>query len=265
LRGRREEFVATLNSIGSRSSFTLSRFIENVSIEHDSSNRDIYSAIKILLEKNWAIRRLSAVMVAAFGIGVVYYGMPLGVGSLGLNLYLNITLNALSELPASLATFFLIGKLNRKGSVLGFTLLSGVCSVLCCILMVTSMGNDDDHKWISTDWLKIGVETVSFFGVCTAFNVIMIYTLELFPTCVRNSAVSMVRQALVLGGVFSPVLVAAGRKNGVLSYGVFGVTVAFCGLFVMFLPETKGSSICDTMDEEEHKVIETGTGDNSSC
>lgn len=265
MRGRREEFVATLNSIGSRSSFTLSRFIENVSIEHDSSNRDIYSAIKILLEKNWAIRRLSAVMVAAFGIGVVYYGMPLGVGSLGLNLYLNITLNALSELPASLATFFLIGKLNRKGSVLSFTLLSGVCSVLCCILMVTSMSNDDDHKWISTDWLKIGVETVSFFGVCTAFNVIMIYTLELFPTCVRNSAVSMVRQALVLGGVFSPVLVAAGRKNGVLSYGVFGVTVAFCGLFVMFLPETKGSNICDTMDEEEHKVIETGTGDNSSC
>lgn len=255
LQGHKEKFMATIKSISSRStSFTMRNFPEIVYVEHDSSKGDLYSAIKILLDKKWAIRRLLGVMVVGFGIGLVYYGMPLGVGSLGFNLYLNVTLNALSELPASLATFFLIGKLNRKGSVLGFCILSGVCNVMCCVLMNTSISTKS--RWISSSLLQIGAESVSFFGVCTAFNILLIYTLELFPTCVRNSAMSMVRQALVLGGVFSPVLVAAGRQNGVLSYGVFGVTIVFCGLFVMFLPETKGTSICDTMDEEEHKVIE---------
>ena len=38
------------------------------------------------------------------------------------------------------------------------------------------------------------MEMVSFFSVGTAFDVLLIYTLELL------SAMSMVRQALVLGG-----------------------------------------------------------------
>lgn len=184
---------------------------------------------------------------------------------MGFNLYLNVTLNALSELPASLASFFLIGKINRKDSVFGFCILSGVCSVMCCVLMNMPSMSNGESGWISIGSLQIGAETVSFFSVCTAFDVLLIYTLELFPTCVRNSAMSMVRQAIVLGGVFSPVLVAAGRRNGVLSYGVFGVTIVFCGLFVAFLPETKGSSICDTMAEEEHKVLKTEASDCGNC
>ncbi|CAB4276925.1 unnamed protein product [Prunus armeniaca] len=64
----------------------------------------------------------------------------------------------------------------------------------------------------------------------------------------------MVRQAVVLGGVFSPMLAAAGRANGgFLSYGVFGVVVGVCGLFALCLPETRGCGICDTMDEQEYK------------
>ncbi|XP_060213496.1 organic cation/carnitine transporter 3-like isoform X2 [Lycium barbarum] len=65
--------------------------------------------------------------------------------------------------------------------------------------------------------------------------------------------VSMVRQALVLGGAFSPMLVAFGRTNRWLSYGVFGICIASCGLFVLCLPETKGRTLSDTMDEEEYK------------
>ncbi|XWS10535.1 hypothetical protein CRYUN_Cryun38cG0003800 [Craigia yunnanensis] len=210
----------------------------------ESWNVDLYSSIKILLNKRWAFRRLAAVMIAGFGIGMVYYGMPLGLGSLSFNLYLSVTFNALSELPASLITFFIIGRLNRKGSLLGFTILSGICSVLYVVI---------GKLW---PVLQIGLELLSFFSACTAFNMELIYTIELFPTCVRNSAISMVRQALVFGGVFSPVLVAAGRKNDLLSYGVFGLVIGFCGLPVLGLPETRGGTICDTMDEEEHKEQE---------
>uniref|UniRef100_A0A5B7BBC3 Putative organic cation/carnitine transporter 3-like n=1 Tax=Davidia involucrata TaxID=16924 RepID=A0A5B7BBC3_DAVIN len=238
VRGRRDEFVATLKSIAPESiSFSES----GVSIEHDEDQDvDLYSAIRMLLEKSWAIRRLSAVMVVGFGMGMVYYGMPLGLGSLAFNLYLSVTFNALSELPASMVTFFLIGRLNRKSSLLGFTTISGVCSVMCVVM----------REYVE---LQICLEMVSFFSACTAFNTLLIYTLELFPTCVRNSAVSMVRQAVVLGGVFSPMMVAAGRENGLVSYGVFGVTIGCCGLFVGCLPETKGGTLCDTMDEEERK------------
>ncbi|XP_016454405.1 organic cation/carnitine transporter 3-like [Nicotiana tabacum] len=247
VRGNKEEFVLTLKSITTRSSLTLSffgSFIDFEDQEHNNSESTInlYSAIKMLVEKNWAFKRLISVMLIGFGVGLVYYGMPLGVGNLPFNLYLSVTLNALSELPASMVTFFLIGKLTRKKSLLGFAILSGICSIGCAIVKDNSLKE-----------LQMGFELVSFFSACTSFNVLLIYTVELFPTCVRNSAVSMVRQSLVLGGAFSPILVAFGRKNRWFSYGVFGMSIGICGLFVLCLPETKGRTLNDTMDEEEYK------------
>ncbi|KAL4326086.1 hypothetical protein GQ457_11G011900 [Hibiscus cannabinus] len=248
VKGRKEEAVTTLKGLAQTAS-ALTMSFSNVLIEQESldDNVDIYSSIRILLNKRWAAHRLTAAMVTGFGIGMVYYGMPLGLGNLSVNLYLGVTLNALSELPASLITFFLIGKINRKDSILGFTILSGVCSVLCVVM---------GRVWPS---LQIAMELISFFSACTAFNMTLIYTLELFPTCVRNSALSMVRQALVFGGVFSPLLVAAGRKNNLISFGVFGMAIGICGLPLIGLPETKGGVICDTMDEEEHRQTQKGS------
>jgi OCT family organic cation transporter-like MFS transporter 3 len=68
--------------------------------------------------------------------------------------------------------------------------------------------------------------------------------------------VGLVRQALVLGGVAAPVLVALGRERSFYSFGVFGLCIGCFGLFAVFLPETKGRSMSDTMEEEEHKQLE---------
>ncbi|KAM1004137.1 hypothetical protein ACFX13_004437 [Malus domestica] len=250
VRGRKEDAIETLKCIAPVNSTTIkapltSSFISSLSFEQETWKVDLYSAIDALVKRKWAFRRLSAVMAIGYGIGMVYYGMPLALGSLEFNLYLSVTLNALSELPASLITFFFIDKMNRKTSVLVFTSLSGVCSIMSVL------------KGIHPIWtrLQIGFELVSFFSACLAFGVLLIFTIELFPTCVRNSALSIVRQAVVLGGVFSPMLAASGRANGgFLSYGVFGVVIGVCGWFVVCLPETRGRGICDTMDEEEFKV-----------
>ena len=251
MKGRKEEAVATLRSIGTvnNSSFTLS-FSGLMVFEEAETTTDLhlYSVIGILMEKRWALRRLSAVMSVGFGVGMVYYGMPLALGNLPFNLYWNVTLNALSEVPASLIAFFFIERLDRKSSVLGFTVTSGVCSIMCVVI---------GEEWES---VKIWLELISFFCTCTAFEILLIYTIELFPTTVRNSAMAMVRQALVFGGVFCPVIVAMGRGNGYLSYGIFGAVIISCAMFVGCLPETKGEKLCDTMEEEENKQMRVRTG-----
>lgn len=79
-----------------------------------------------------------------------------------------------------------------------------------------------------------------FFSANTAFSILMIYTLELFLTCVRNSTTSMVRQGLALGAILSPVLISAGRNYiEFLSYGVFGVLIICCGVFVFAFRKQK--------------------------
>ena len=89
--------------------------LSGVSFEQETwHNGNVYSAITMLVQKKWAFKRLSPVMVIDFGIGMVYYGMPLGLGNLPFNLYLSVTFNALSEITSSLFTILLIRKLNRN-------------------------------------------------------------------------------------------------------------------------------------------------------
>ncbi|BAU03237.1 hypothetical protein VIGAN_UM050900 [Vigna angularis var. angularis] len=40
----------------------------------------------------------------------------------------------------------------------------------------------------SSEGVKVGFAVASFFCACTAFNVFLIFMVELFPTCVRNTA-----------------------------------------------------------------------------
>ncbi|XP_018452483.2 LOW QUALITY PROTEIN: organic cation/carnitine transporter 2 [Raphanus sativus] len=249
VRGRREEAISILKRVASIPSsdgtVSFSSLPSQEEEEEEKPSVNIYTAMKVLVEKRWALRRLTAVMAVAFGIGLVYYGMPLALSNLDFNVYMSTAFNALMDLPANLITLLFVDKLSRRNALIGFTALGGVSSVLIFALQNMRMGN--------CGALHLVLELVSYFCACSAFNIEMIYTIELFPTCVRNSAIAMTRQALVLGGVFSPIMVAAGRKNGFWSFGLFGLAIGLLGLFAVTLPETRGSDLCDTMDEEECK------------
>nr|XP_034894143.1 organic cation/carnitine transporter 2-like [Populus alba] len=205
LQGRKEAAMAILKRLGPTS---LNLCLPYISLKKEAPKTNLYSPIKILLVRKWALQRLLIVMLTGFGIGIVYYSMPLAVGNLGFNIYLSVAFNALAEIPSYIIFSFIVSKWSRKGSLLAFTTLGGICSIMCII------------NW--KEVVLIGLELVSYFSACTAFIMLMIYTLELFPTCVRNGASLMVRQAPVFGAVFSPILISAGRSKKVLSYGVKG-------------------------------------------
>ncbi|KAK3220779.1 hypothetical protein Dsin_014749 [Dipteronia sinensis] len=82
--------------------------------------------------------------------------------------------------------------------------------------------------------------------------------IDLFNRVVSNLceefSTSMARQALNFAAIFSSILVSAvGNKNELVSNVVFGLIIICCGFSVVFLPETKDASLCDTMDEQERK------------
>ncbi|KAI9161618.1 hypothetical protein LWI28_019099 [Acer negundo] len=210
---------------------------------HSSTHNDqtfnkfnVFSSIGDLFNKKWIRKRTLAIMVLGFGIGTVYYGMTFGNGNAG------VVFNGLSELPSVLMIFYLIKSLNRRSSMLLLCVTSGICCILTAVV-----SNE-------FEMIQFGLKVGSFFGSCTGLNVILIYSIELFPTCVRNSATSMARQALNFGAIFSSILVSAvGNKNEFVSNVVFGLIIICCGFSVVFLPETKDASLCDTMDEQERK------------
>ncbi|CAA7062091.1 unnamed protein product [Microthlaspi erraticum] len=198
------------------------------------------SSIKDLLSRRWAIRRIVVVMIIMFGLGMMYYGVPLAVRDIKVNIYLSEALNALVELPTFVITPILLEKFNRRSSVLVNCLIGGALGVLCFVL--THFGRTN---------IGLALELASFFCARIGFNLMSVYLVEMFPTCVRNFATTMLRQALVLGGACCPIIASIGRNVPSLSFAVFGTALAGLGLFVLLLPETKGSSLCDTMEAQE--------------
>ncbi|KAL6650072.1 hypothetical protein ACP70R_014296 [Stipagrostis hirtigluma subsp. patula] len=183
----------------------------------------------------------SAITVAGFGVGMVYFGMPLSVGNLGTNLYLSVAYNALAELPSAMLSWLLIARFDRRSAVVALSVAAAACSLACVAIPQDSTA------------ARMAAELLSFFATCTAYDVILIYSIELFPTAVRNSAVGLVRQAMVLGGVVAPVLIAFGQEWSFWSFGVFGLAIGCSGLFAACLPETNGRTMSDTMEEEEER------------
>jgi hypothetical protein len=241
MQGRNQEAIAMLKGMSSEENNDLTAsLLLNVPPQQKASVFQLYSSIAKLFERNWALKRMVAIMVLGIGIGMVYFGMPLAVGNLGFDIYLAVVFNALMEIPSCVATYFLENR-QRKPSILAFSLASGICCVMCVVVGSGVQG------------IKVGLALTSFFSACTAYNVFLIYIIELFPTSVRNTTTSLVRQAIVFGNIFSPFFISAGRKNDVFSYGVFGIVIMLSCITLLSLPETKGIALCDTMDQQEKK------------
>ncbi|XP_024006934.1 organic cation/carnitine transporter 5 isoform X2 [Eutrema salsugineum] len=198
------------------------------------------SSIKDLFIRKWAFRRIVVVMTIMLGLGMMYYGVPLAVRDIKVNIYLSEALNAMVELPTFVITPILLEKFNRRSSVLVNCLIGGALGVLCFVLTLFGRTN-----------IAFALELGSFFCARIGFNLMAVYMIEMFPTCVRNFATTMLRQALVVGGACCPIIVSIGRNVPSLSFAVFGFAVSGLGLFALLLPETKGSSLCDTMEEQE--------------
>ncbi|XP_010688821.1 organic cation/carnitine transporter 3-like [Beta vulgaris subsp. vulgaris] len=217
LQGREQDAMDVLMSLGrSRTgqiSLSSPLIIKHTKqkVPNRKSNANPFASLHILISKKWAVKRLVASMLLSFGIGLMYFGMFLGVGDLGSDIYLTSVLHALLALISYLVAFlFWIPKCNRRVSLLGYCTLSGATSI---VLAITGKGK--------IEGILLGMELVSMFCACMAYNISTMYVVELFPTCVRSSSSSLVRQAMIFGSVLDPLLVLLGRGNLLYSYGVF--------------------------------------------
>ncbi|CAH9119825.1 unnamed protein product [Cuscuta epithymum] len=183
------------------------------------------------------IRLLLAVTIN-FTMATVYYGLSLNAVNLGTNLYMNVALNAVAEMPAYFLTAVLLDKVGRKPLTIGTHWFSGIFCLAGSLM-----------KGYGT-WkvIRMICGVLGIFGMAGTYNLLFIYTVELFPTTVRNAALGCTTQAAQLGAILSPLIVVLG---GGIPFAVFGALGISGGLLGFFLPETLNKRLYDTMDGME--------------
>ena len=90
-------------------------------------------------------------------------------------------------------------------------------------------------------------------NICLNLNraIIYIYTVELYPTCVRASAVGLCSAGGRIGGALSPLVFGLDQTLPWFSNTFFGVCAIIAGGSTLLLPETIGQPMAQSMDEAE--------------
>jgi len=178
--------------------------------------------------------RLFLAVAINFMCSVVYYGLSLNVVNLDTNLHLNVMLNAVAEMPAFTITALLLDKFGRKPLTIGTLWFSGFFCFAGCL-----MGGVRIWKVVRMICGILGI-----FGMAGTYNLLFIYTAELFPTVVRNVALGCATQSAQMGAILAPFIVVMG---GALPFAVFASCGFVGGLLAFYLPETLNRPLYDTI------------------
>ncbi|XP_077967909.1 solute carrier family 22 member 15-like isoform X2 [Styela clava] len=142
---------------------------------------------------------------------------------------------------------------GRRRTLVCFMGLAALCMF---VMYIVSFGQDRSNY-------KLTLLVFGKLGICGAFDLIYVYTAELFPTVVRNVGLGSMSFWARVGGVIAPFLanlaVFSGSNDPFLAFGNVGL---LSSVFAAFLPETRAKLIPNTFEEAE---LQEEDNDENSC
>ncbi|NWW47346.1 S22FL protein, partial [Pedionomus torquatus] len=171
----------------------------------------------------------------------VYYGLTLNAGELRGNLYLNVALSGLVEVPAFPLCMFFIEKSwsGRRKTTTCFLIFAGFACIFTMFLP-TSAG------------LLLSPNLLALCGkmmVSAAFNIMYIYTAELYPTVLRNAGLGVCSMSCRFGGILAPFVPSMKTLSPSVPFVVFGISGLSAGFLTLLLPETLNKPITESIED----------------
>lgn len=88
------------------------------------------------------------------------------------------------------------------------------------------------------------------FGLTAAFAIEYLYAAEIFPTELRGSGIGSSSMFSRFGGILAPIIGGyLGGINLIIPIIIFTVLSFLAGFVTLFLPETKGRILPDTVEQ----------------
>lgn len=177
---------------------------------------------------------------------MVFYGLGLNVGNLGGNIYINYFLSSVAETIGFASCLLFLNRWGRKPMHVGSMFLGGLA---CLGTIFPVIYGTADQQWITVTLAMIGK-----LGASAAFATIWVFSAELYPTIVRNSAMGASSFCARVGGMISPYIAdigisVEGDMAKAMPLIIFGLATIGAGLLALLLPETLNKELPETVED----------------
>lgn len=189
-----------------------------------------------------SVRSITLVMFFCWPVvALVYFGLSMSMANLNGDLFTSFILSSLVEIPSYLFLVVMMDIWGRKPLFTFTLLLSG----FSCIIAGTALSEGSAGR--------TALALAGKFGASAAFNISYMYTAELYPTCIRNTAIGSCSTIARVGAIAAPWVALYLPKVAPqwLPLVLFGGSATLGGLMALILPETLGSTLPDTFQDLE--------------
>ena len=215
-------------------------------VEVKNENKDTMDAFvnnqptfRDLFKPTFILTRSLNMMYQWFSVTMCYYGLTFASTSLTSDPYINFSLSCFIEIPGYFFCIFVMDCWGRRPILSFCQLVSGIA----CIAAGLMNGVE------SLAVLQIILSLVGKFGAAANFGIVYVYTAELFPTVIRNTAIGACSTVARVGGMMAIMIGLLATYWTPAPMLIMGIVAVVAGTLALMLPETVGNKLPETMDD----------------
>ncbi|XP_067347457.1 organic cation/carnitine transporter 2-like isoform X1 [Channa argus] len=238
--GRVREAEAILREAARKNKLQAPQIIfDNYHVDADETEKQPKEHLSIFhLLKTRNIRNTTVILCMVwFTLSTGYFGLSLNTSRLHANPYISCFISAAVEVPAYISSWLALRYLPRRISVICILLLGGV-SLYFIQLVPQSLSE-----------LSVALEMLGKYGLTTGTALMFVYTAELYPTVLRNTATGTCTTVSRVGSCIAPFLLQLSTYLKYLPYITLGTLAVASAFATLFLPESFGRPLPQTIQQ----------------
>ena len=157
-----------------------------------------------------------------FSVTLCYYGLSFASTSLSGDSYTNFMLSVTVEIPGYLFCIFAMDCWGRRPILSFCQAMSGIACIAAGLMF----------KVDSLAGLQVFLSLIGKFGASACFAIVYVYTAELYPTIIRNTAIGSCSTVARVGGICSLLIGELGTYWGPLPMLIMGIIAVVAGCLV---------------------------------
>lgn len=169
---------------------------------------------------------------------LVFEGHARNAGSIGSNIFIVHTIGSFTEFPADIILVLILDKVGRRWCCSVALMLGGLFSLLATLA---------PFGIYSAALAIVGRATANF-----SYNLGIQYAAELLPTVIRGQGLTFVHIMGYIASMVAPLVVYLSNIWTLLPMIVLGVVGLVGGFCCLYLPETLGCDLPQTIEDGEN-------------